>query len=217
MPIATESEESEMMLIVQPRTNIKKNAMISEKGIVNTMTSEARIVLKKTNVVSVTKRPPHISVSVTLRSDWRMKSLEFIRFTIRMSCGMNAIYSSTAFSTESQTAKVLAPERFCITKITLCLPFAPESLDLIVSGLAWQLINDIPGVLAQARRARYAARKRVNQVALGLSLAAMAFGVFWLVWILWETLRLGLGGLSLPALASTATAGEDNRSGGVTR
>lgn len=25
----------------------------------------------------------------------------------------------------------------------------------------------------------------------------MAFGVFWLVWILWETLRLGLGGLSL--------------------
>ncbi|MBK9079950.1 MAG: methyltransferase domain-containing protein [Hyphomicrobium sp.] len=33
------------------------------------------------------------------------------------------------------------------------LPFAPESLDLIVSGLAWQLINDIPGVLAQARRA----------------------------------------------------------------
>jgi SAM-dependent methyltransferase len=33
------------------------------------------------------------------------------------------------------------------------LPFAPESLDLIVSGLAWQLVNDIPGVLAQARRA----------------------------------------------------------------
>jgi NADH dehydrogenase [ubiquinone] 1 alpha subcomplex assembly factor 5 len=33
------------------------------------------------------------------------------------------------------------------------LPFAPESLDLIVSGLAWQLVNDLPGVLAQARRA----------------------------------------------------------------
>jgi SAM-dependent methyltransferase len=33
------------------------------------------------------------------------------------------------------------------------LPFAPDSLDLIVSGLAWQLVNDIPGVLAQARRA----------------------------------------------------------------
>ncbi|AVP57554.1 phosphate ABC transporter permease PstA [Pulveribacter suum] len=51
--------------------------------------------------------------------------------------------------------------------------------------------------LAQVRATRYAARKRVNQVALTLSLLAMAFGVFWLVWILWETVRLGLGGLSL--------------------
>ncbi|MFM8664722.1 MAG: phosphate ABC transporter permease PstA, partial [Betaproteobacteria bacterium] len=40
-------------------------------------------------------------------------------------------------------------------------------------------------------------RKWVNQVALALSLAAMAFGVFWLIWILIETVRLGLGGLSL--------------------
>ena len=39
--------------------------------------------------------------------------------------------------------------------------------------------------LAQTRQARFAARKRLNQVALALSLAAMAFGVFWLVWILW--------------------------------
>ncbi|QXW19354.1 phosphate ABC transporter permease PstA [Comamonas aquatica] len=46
------------------------------------------------------------------------------------------------------------------------------------------------------RQARYAARKRLNQVALTLSLAAMAFGVFWLIWILWETIRLGIGGLS---------------------
>ncbi len=51
--------------------------------------------------------------------------------------------------------------------------------------------------LARVRATRYAARKRVNQVALALSLLAMAFGVFWLVWILWETVRLGLGGLSL--------------------
>jgi phosphate transport system permease protein len=34
-------------------------------------------------------------------------------------------------------------------------------------------------------------------VALALSLAAMAFGVFWLIWILIETIRLGIGGLSL--------------------
>jgi phosphate transport system permease protein len=32
---------------------------------------------------------------------------------------------------------------------------------------------------------------------LTLSLAAMSFGLFWLVWILWETIRLGLGGIAL--------------------
>jgi phosphate transport system permease protein len=40
-------------------------------------------------------------------------------------------------------------------------------------------------------------RKRVNALALTLSLGAMAFGLFWLIWILFETLRLGLGGLGL--------------------
>jgi SAM-dependent methyltransferase len=33
------------------------------------------------------------------------------------------------------------------------LPFTPESLDLIVSALALQFVNDLPGVLAQIRRA----------------------------------------------------------------
>jgi SAM-dependent methyltransferase len=33
------------------------------------------------------------------------------------------------------------------------LPFQPESLDLAVSGLALQFVNDLPGVLAQIRRA----------------------------------------------------------------
>lgn len=33
------------------------------------------------------------------------------------------------------------------------LPFAPQSLDLVVSGLSLHLINDIPGVLAQINRA----------------------------------------------------------------
>lgn len=41
------------------------------------------------------------------------------------------------------------------------------------------------------------ARKRTNRIALALALAAMAFGVFWLVWILVETVRLGIGGLAL--------------------
>ncbi|GAB2728508.1 phosphate ABC transporter permease PstA [Melaminivora jejuensis] len=67
--------------------------------------------------------------------------------------------------------------------------------------------------LAQVRARRYAARKRLNRVALTLSLLAMAFGVFWLIWILWETLRLGLGGLSL-ALFTEMTP-PPNEAGGI--
>jgi phosphate transport system permease protein len=43
-------------------------------------------------------------------------------------------------------------------------------------------------------------RKRINALALTLSLGAMAFGIFWLAWILFETLRLGVGGLGLQVL-----------------
>ena len=48
-----------------------------------------------------------------------------------------------------------------------------------------------------SRLAMHRKRKRINRVALALSLAAMAFGVFWLVWILVETVRLGIGGIAL--------------------
>jgi len=48
-----------------------------------------------------------------------------------------------------------------------------------------------------ARRRLHSRRKRRNVVALTLALAAMAFGIFWLVWILVETVRLGIGGMSL--------------------
>jgi phosphate transport system permease protein len=48
-----------------------------------------------------------------------------------------------------------------------------------------------------ARLARHRARKRVNAVALSMSLLAMSFGLFWLIWILFDTLRLGLGGLTM--------------------
>ena len=51
--------------------------------------------------------------------------------------------------------------------------------------------------LLATRQAVHRRRKRVNQVAMLLSLLAMMFGVFWLIWILVETVRLGLGGLSL--------------------
>jgi len=40
-------------------------------------------------------------------------------------------------------------------------------------------------------------RKLTNILALSLSLGAMGFGLFWLAWILFETLRLGLSGMSL--------------------
>ena len=67
--------------------------------------------------------------------------------------------------------------------------------------------------LAVRRQSKYAKRKRLNRLALTLSLAAMAFGVFWLIWILWETVRLGLGGLSL-ALFSEMTP-PPNEEGGL--
>ena len=48
-----------------------------------------------------------------------------------------------------------------------------------------------------SRLAHHKRRKTVNAVALALSLSAMAFGLFWLTWILIETVRLGIGGLTL--------------------
>ena len=60
-----------------------------------------------------------------------------------------------------------------------------------------------PGVSAASRSltagklARHRASKRVNAIALTLSLMAMSFGLFWLAWILFETVRLGIDGLSL--------------------
>ena len=67
--------------------------------------------------------------------------------------------------------------------------------------------------LAAVRQAKYNKRKHLNQVALTLSMAAMLFGVFWLVWILWETIRQGLGGLNF-ALFSQMTP-PPNEEGGI--
>lgn len=63
--------------------------------------------------------------------------------------------------------------------------------------------------MSDVRLAKYKSRRRVNQVALCLSLSAMAFGLVWLVWILWETLRLGLAGLSWVALTQSTPAPND--------
>jgi phosphate transport system permease protein len=67
--------------------------------------------------------------------------------------------------------------------------------------------------LNETRAAKFASRKRVNQIALTLSLAAMAFGVFWLIWILWETLRQGVGGLALATF--TEMTPPPNEAGGI--
>ncbi len=53
------------------------------------------------------------------------------------------------------------------------------------------------GTLSAGKLSRHHARKRMNVVALSLSLLAMGFGLFWLAWILFETVRLGIGGLAL--------------------
>lgn len=67
--------------------------------------------------------------------------------------------------------------------------------------------------LRDARQAKVARRKRVNRVALALSLTAMAFGLFWLFWILWETVRLGVGGLVLATF--TQMTPPPNEAGGL--
>jgi phosphate transport system permease protein len=60
----------------------------------------------------------------------------------------------------------------------------------------------IPGAIygpeLDKMRGKLQSRRRVtNAIALTLSLAAMAFGLIWLVWILYTTLSLGVGGLSV--------------------
>lgn len=68
-------------------------------------------------------------------------------------------------------------------------------------------------VMQDARLAKFARRKRVNEIALVLSLAAMSFGLFWLFWILWETVRLGIGGIALATFTEMTPA--PNEAGGI--
>jgi phosphate transport system permease protein len=67
--------------------------------------------------------------------------------------------------------------------------------------------------LEETRQSKYARRKLVNRIALTLSLLAMAFGLFWLFWILFETVRLGIGGLALATL--TEMTPPPNEAGGL--
>lgn len=72
---------------------------------------------------------------------------------------------------------------------------------------------DTKNALYSMRAARFARRKRVNQIATALALCAMAFGLFWLFWILWETIRLGIGGLSIATF--TQMTPPPNEEGGL--
>jgi phosphate transport system permease protein len=55
-------------------------------------------------------------------------------------------------------------------------------------------------VLVNYREAKFARRKKINVLAIVLAMAAMVFGLFWLFWILFETVRLGISGLSVATL-----------------
>jgi SAM-dependent methyltransferase len=61
--------------------------------------------------------------------------------------------------TPGDVLRPLLVDRFkSVTRVKLdsdseVLPLRPESLDLVVSALAFQFVNDLPGVLAQIRRA----------------------------------------------------------------
>jgi phosphate transport system permease protein len=67
-------------------------------------------------------------------------------------------------------------------------------------------LGSTAATLSLQRRNMHARRKRTNTIALTLSLAAMAFGVFWLIWILVETVRLGIGGLAIATFTQMTPA-----------
>ena len=68
--------------------------------------------------------------------------------------------------------------------------------------------------LEASRLAKHKMRKVINAVAMVLCMSAMAFGLFWLAWILIETVRLGLGGLSI-ALFTEMTPPPQAETGGL--
>jgi phosphate transport system permease protein len=70
-------------------------------------------------------------------------------------------------------------------------------------------VSTTSAALQASRLKHHAARKRVNALALTLSLAAMAFGLFWLIWILMETVRLGIDGLTMATFTQMTPPPED--------
>jgi phosphate transport system permease protein len=67
--------------------------------------------------------------------------------------------------------------------------------------------------LDNIRLVKYQQRKRVNLIALTLSLGAMAFGLVWLFWILIETFRLGWSGMVFATFSQMTPP--PNETGGI--
>jgi phosphate transport system permease protein len=86
-----------------------------------------------------------------------------------------------------------------------------NGIDTVLEGTGEKLLKASDRAREQERI--YASRKRVNQIALTLSLAAMMFGLVWLVWILWDTVRLGVGGLTWATVSQMTPP--PNEAGGI--
>ena len=71
-----------------------------------------------------------------------------------------------------------------------------------------------PKVEISARQKRQFWRRQKNRVALFLSMSTMAFGLFWLIWILFSTVTKGMDGMSL-ALFTEMTPPPNTEGGGL--
>lgn len=69
-------------------------------------------------------------------------------------------------------------------------------------------------LLVESRRKMQSRRSLINKVALLVSMAAMAFGLFWLVWILFSTITRGIDGMSI-ALFTEMTPPPNTAGGGL--
>ncbi len=68
--------------------------------------------------------------------------------------------------------------------------------------------------LEASRRKMQSWRRTKNRIALTLSLLTMAFGLFWLVWILFATVTRGIDGMSL-SLFTENTPPSNTAGGGL--
>ena len=73
-------------------------------------------------------------------------------------------------------------------------------------------VVSLPGARSDYRLPLHRRRKLINTIALTLSLGAMAFGLVWLIWILWDTLILGVQGIN--AATFTESTPPPNAEGG---